>query len=106
MAKPIIIDLGQIDIGIGGTTPSQEICFQHGWSIAPTIVGTAGTAKYTVEVSQDNITFFDYKTLATNVAIEDAVDDVSLNWSYIRVAVVAGGPSAGTVDFSMELKTI
>ena len=106
MIRPIIIDLGTIDIGVGGTTAPQEICFQHGWSIAPTVVGTSGNADYTVQVSQDNITYFDYKTLGTNVAIEDAVEDVSINWSWLRIVVSSGGASSGTAQFSLEMKDI
>lgn len=106
MSKPLIYDLGQVDIGAGGTTTPFEICFQYGWSLAPTVTGTPGTAKYTVEVSQDNVTYFDYKTLATGVDIEDAVEDNTFSWSWIRIAVTPGGPSAGTVDFSIELKLI
>ena len=106
MSKPIILDLGTIDIGTGGTTPALEICFQHGWSIAPTVTGTSGNASYTIEVSQDNLTWFDYKTLGTNVDIDDAVEDVSINWSWLRIAVSSGGASSGTAQFSIEMKDI
>ena len=104
MATPTILDLGTIDIGTGGTTAAQMLCWQRAWSIAPTVTGTAGNAKYTVQVSQDNVSWFDYKTLGTNVDIVDAVEDNNINWSWLRIVVSSGGPSSGTAQFGMELK--
>lgn len=105
MGKPLIIDLGTIaDISVGGTTASQKLDEQYGWSIAPTVIGTPSIAKYTVEVSQDDITFFDYKILGTDVSLEDAVEDRSINWGFIRIKVTPGGASAGSAQFSMEMK--
>lgn len=100
----IIKDLGTIDIGTGGTTASQEIEIQHGWSLAPVVTGTPGLAKYTVQVSQDDVDYFDYKSLAIDVPIETALQDIDFNWRFMQIVVVPGGPSSGTVQLGLLLK--
>lgn len=105
LTKPIILDLGTIDIGTGGTTASTQICFDYNWSISPTVTGTPGNAKYTLEVSHDNTEWKEYKSGSTLVDIEDAIQDDIMAWTYVRIVVQSGGASAGTVDFSMILKS-
>ena len=104
MATPIILDLGSVDLGTGGETSPVEVCYQYGWSIAPTVTGTAGNADYTLLVSQDNITYFEYTPDAVGVSVEDAIQDSQFNWSWVKISVDSGGGSSGSVSFSMELK--
>jgi len=100
----IIKDLGTVDLAAGGTTTPLEITFQHGFSIAPTVTGTPSIATYTVEVSHDNVAYFDYKTLGTNVAVTDAIEDNTINWGFLRILVTPGGTSTGNVQFSLQVK--
>jgi len=102
--KPIILDLGTVDIGTGGTTPTTEICFNYNWSISPLVTGTPGNADYTLEVSHDGAEWKEYKAGSTNVDIEDAIQDDIFAWTYLRIVVQSGGGSAGTVNFTMTLK--
>ena len=104
IVKPIILDLGTVDIGTGGTTAAFEICFNYDWSIQPLVTGTPGNAKYTLEVSHNGTNWDEYKSGSTLVDIDDSIQDVTLSWTWIRLVVVSGGASAGTVDFTMILK--
>ena len=106
ITKPILLDLGTIDIGTGGTSAAQEICFNYHWSIQPLVTGTSGTAKYTLEVSHNGTNWDEYKDGSTLIDIDDSIQDVTLSWIWIRIVVVSGGPSAGTAQFSMELKCL
>ncbi len=100
MSKPLIVDLGTIaDISVGGTTAPMKLDEQYGWSLAPVVVGTPSTAKYTVEVSQDNVTYHEYSIASTDVPIESPLKDDGFNWNWIRITVTSGGISSGTAQF-------
>jgi len=104
MLRPKIIDLGIVDIGTGGVTPEFEICFNYDWSISTTITGTPGNATYTLEVSHDGIEWEEYKKDFAPYDIEDAIQDDTLPWIYLRVSASSGGASSGTAQFSLVLK--
>jgi hypothetical protein len=103
---PININLGILDIGTGGNTIPVQICFDYNWSILPIVTGTPGNAKYTLWVSHTNdiATFKEYKSGSTLVDIIDAIQDKILPFTWVYIEVQSGGASAGTAQFSMELK--
>lgn len=102
--KPILLDLGTVDIGAGGETTPKNIEYQHGWSIAAEVTGTAGNADYTLKVAHTETgTYYDYKT-AIGVSLADAIQDIQLNWCWVKISVNAGGGSSGTASFTMKLK--
>ena len=100
-------DLGTIDIGAPGSTIPISLEENYCFSVAPVVTGTAGTAKYTVRVSQDNVNYFDYKTSSTNVPITSAImENVSLPWKWLKLDIVNGGPSTGSAQFGILLKRV
>lgn len=65
---------------------------------------TAGDPTYTIEVSNDNLTWFEYNNLSTDVSVNDAVDDNHLAWIYMRVVYDAKTETTGTVEFELTQK--
>jgi len=104
MGNPTTINIGILDIGSGDTSQVIDVCHQYGWSIIPNVLGTAGNAKYTIEVSHNGITWKEYNNIAIDIDIEDGVQDKQLNFSKIRIVTFSGGASSGNVEFTMQLK--
>ena len=100
--KPVNVEIGTIDLTIGGDTPSKEICYNYDWSVAPTLTGTAGTSVYILQVSQDNITFFDFLSDEGIVATTDSDNAMQyhyLAWTYVRIRATGGGTGTATFNF-------
>ena len=97
--NPVNVELGIIDLTVGGVTIAKQICSNYDWSLAPTLSATAGTSEYTIQVSQDNITFFDYKDGLAVTVVDNSFQDHYLAWTYIRVSVTAGGTGTATFNF-------
>ena len=100
--KPTEQALGSVDLTTGGTTTAVQICFNYDWSIAPTLTGSAGTSEYTLQVSQDNVTFFDYKEGATT-SVDNSFQDHYFAWTYVRISVTAGGTGSASFNFLGKL---
>lgn len=100
----IILKTGGVDYDLSQdqTGDSVQLCFQYGWSITP-VFNSSGLATYTVLVSDDNITFFDYKDLAKDVSIDDSLCDTHMNYLFIRVDTISNGDS-GIGNFKLVLK--
>lgn len=93
------------DASISGTSEAIRSCYKYEWSIAPITAGlTSAKGEYTIEVSNDNVNWFEYNNLSTDVSIEDAVDDIHFAWIYIRLVYDAKTESTGTVQFELTQK--
>lgn len=111
MSKPIertfnFTSDGEIhDATVDETSEALESCQNYTWSITPILVGiTGGTPEYTIEVSNDGVTWFEYNNASTNVSVEDAVDDTHLAFTKIRIVHDAKGASSGTVEYKFVQK--
>ena len=107
--KPFIItfefsDGTTHDAGVSEISLSQELCFNTGWSLTPISAGLDGSPTYTLEVSNDNINWFDYEDLAQNVAIENGLVDTHQAFVYARINYNASGNTTGTVQFTYTIK--
>lgn len=90
---------------VSETSESIRSCYKYEWSIAPITAGlTSAKGEYTIEVSNDNVNWFEYNNLSTDVSIEDAVDDIHLAWVYMRIVYDAKTESTGTVQFELTQK--
>ena len=93
------------DASVSEVSQSIRSCYKYEWSIAPITAGlTSAKGEYTVEVSNDNVNWFEYNNLSTDVSIEDAVDDIHLAWVYMRIVYDAKTESTGTVQFELTQK--
>lgn len=103
--KKIILKTGgnDFDLSLDQVGDWFRVCYQYGWSLAPSVQGLTGAPIYTFEVSDDGTTPFNYKELATDVSIEDSLCDTHLNYLYARVSTVSNGGS-GTAQFNLILK--
>ena len=89
------------DATVDETSSAIDTPNNFGWNVAPTSTGVSGVAQYTVEVSQDGVTWFDYAVIFTNVANVDAVEDPFLTWEKMRINHKAGSSTAGTVKYTL-----
>jgi len=111
MSKPLQYNFVFTSDGITHDATVSEIsdaltpqCANYVWNITPKNVGVIGIPTYTVEVSSDGITWFDYDTLFTDVSTVDAVEDTQLSFTHIRVNHNGGTASAGTVEYLFTQK--
>lgn len=87
------------------TTDSFEFKSSHDWSVSiPGDSITGGPPTYTVEVSNDDSTWYDYNNSSTDIDVVDAVADHYFSFRYMRVNYSANGTSAGTVDMRLSIK--
>lgn len=93
------------DASVDETSESQQICYQYGWSITPIAnVAGGGVPDYTVQVSDDNVTWFNFSPASTGVPLNIAVERSALNFLYIRIVYDAAVATTGTIQFDLLLK--
>ncbi len=94
------------DATVDETSEVLESCFNHVWNITPLqSLITGGTPKYTIEVSNDGVNWFDYDAASSNVSINDAVCDTHLSFTKMRVKHISSGATGGTVEYLFVQKT-
>lgn len=88
------------DATISETSEALMSCQNYTWSVSPTAIGlTGGTPEYTIEVSNDGVTWFEYNNASTDVSVEDAVDDIHLSFTQMRINHNSKGSTSGTVEY-------
>lgn len=93
------------DATVSETSEALESCANYTWSVAPNPIGvTGGNPKYTIEVSNNGTIWYEYNSLSTNVDIVDAVDDIHLAFTMMRIVYNGTGVSAGTIEFLFTQK--
>jgi len=94
------------DATVTEISQSWEVCFNYGWSLFVDQIGlTSSDATWTIEVSNDNSTFYNYKSNSVDIPIIDAYDDIHLSWTYMRINYDAKTETTGTVEFEITLKS-
>ncbi|GAG46875.1 unnamed protein product [marine sediment metagenome] len=86
------------------TTDAFRLCFNHAWAFSVTDSTTGGSPDYTIEVSNDDVQWYEYNSDSTNVSLDDGVDDTHMVWKYFRVVYDSTGVGSGTVTFWLSLK--
>lgn len=95
------------DATVDESSLALESCYKYGWNITPITTGlTGGTPEYTVEVSNDNINWFEYNNLSTDVSVDDAVCDDHLTFIYMRIVHQSKGATGGTVEYVFTQKQV
>lgn len=93
------------DASVSETSDSVQSCYKYEWAVAPITSGlTSADGTWTIEVSNDDVNWFEYNNLSTGVAIVDAVDDNHLAWIYMRIVYDAVTETTGTVSFELTQK--
>ena len=93
------------DATVNFTTDSLKICDADGWSFSAVGTGLSdASSTYTIEVSNDDVKFYDYHPDAKNVNVDDAVDSTHLLWKYMRVKWFANTNVTGTVVLTRTQK--
>lgn len=109
MSNPIkhtfkFADGGVHDASVTEASIGLPICFKYEWSIVPKGVGLDQAPVYTIEVSDDGVTWFPYDTPVVDAAIDQPFDDNHLSWTNIRINYDKKTNTAGTVQFDLTLK--
>lgn len=92
------------DASVTETSASLEFCASHFWSLIPVFASLDASPLWTLEVSNDNVTFSPYDAVTLDAAIAQGFDDNHLAFKYVRVAYDANGNTTGTVSFTMIIK--
>lgn len=95
-----------VDATSNFTTDGIKFPNSLSWSVTfkrNAIVG--GTPVYTVEVSNNEITWYDYNNLSTDVSLEDSVADDSMSFTFMRIQYLASGVSSGTLDVELNINS-
>ena len=89
------------------TTDAFPTLISHDWSVSFNDNSVVGTPTYTIEVSNNESTWYLLNVLSTNVKFDDSITSDFLSYKFMRVKYLAGGTSSGTVDleFSIRNKT-
>ena len=82
-----------------------ENCHNYVWNVTPTCENLGGVAQYTVEVSNDGLCWFDYAVVFTNVSTVDAVEDIQLSFTKMRINHKAGTATQGAVKYTLTQKS-
>ena len=86
------------------TTDPYVFCHSHDWAVSLLDTGlVGGPPTFTIEVSSNNVKWYEWDVLSTNTAIEDSPDATYMSYKYMRVVYSANGTSAGTIDFELDL---
>lgn len=91
-------DLSSDEIG-----DALEITSSWKFSITPNFSGVTGNPTYTLQVSNDNVTWFDYNNNSTVIAIDDGICDVYMSFVYLRVNTTSNG-ATGTGNFILKFR--
>jgi hypothetical protein len=92
------------DASVTESSAALEFCASHFWSLIPVFAALDASPLWTLEVSNDNVTFSPYATETDGAAIEQGFDDNHLAFKYMRVTYTANGNTTGTVEFTMIIK--
>jgi len=93
------------DATVDETSEKLDSCQNYKWSVTPNPQSlTGGTPEYTIEVSNDNITWFDYDSASSGLDVNNAVDDTHLAFIYMRIKHEAKGSTGGTVEYLFTQK--
>ncbi len=86
------------------TTDGYKFENSHDWSVSLKSIGVVGgPASYTLQVSNNGSTWYDYNSDSSNVVLEDSVDSDHMAFRFLRVVYTANGTSAGTLDVELGI---
>jgi hypothetical protein len=89
---------------ISQTSNPLTFCFDYGWSLVPKPIGLDQNPVYTIEVSNDDLTWQPYDNTVIDAAIDQPFDDTHLVWTKIRINYDAKTNTTGTIEFTLTLK--
>ena len=90
-------DISGNDATIGFTTDAVEWCYSHDWSVGMTTSGIDGAATYTIEVSNDNVTWYEYDANSTDLSVADSFEWDYFGYKYQRLVYTPTGVTVGTI---------
>lgn len=92
------------DASVTESSESLVFCDSHFWSLIPVVASLDASPLWTLEVSNDNVTFSPYASETDGAAIAQGFDDNHLAFKFMRVTYTANGNTTGTVEFTLIIK--
>lgn len=86
------------------TTDAFEMEISHDWSVSIKGNSVVGLPTYTIEVSNNNSTWYNLNVLSTGVKFVDSITSDFLSYRYMRIVYAANGATGGTVDIELSTK--
>ena len=88
------------DVTIDETSEPLQSCQDYKWSITPnTQLLVGGPPLYTIEVSNDGSSWFEYNSESTDITTDNAVCDDHLAFTQMRIVHKANGSTSGNVEY-------
>lgn len=75
----------------------------YAWNISPSTTDLTGAPTYTVEVSNNDVDWYSYDDLFTDIALTKAVESEAISFLYVRVAITSNG-ATGSAEFNATFK--
>lgn len=89
---------------VAESSTSLSIDYNTTWNVSVDVSGLTGEGKYTIQVSDDNVTWYNYAEEFKEVSTEDSVAHDDMEYLLIRVKYEVGSVSAGSVIFKLNNK--
>lgn len=86
------------------TTDGYPFEISHDWSVSFKDNAVTGLPTYTLQVSNNNSTWYNLNVLSTGVKFDDSITSDFISYRFMRVVYTANGASAGTVDVELSTK--
>ena len=85
------------DASVAFTSDSVEWDYSHDWSVSFSGVGVDGSPVFTIQCSNDNLTWYDYDINSTDVSIANSFEWDYFGFKYQRVVYTPTGVTTGAV---------
>ena len=93
------------DATINESSESIYVGYNCVWAIVTELTGIVdGPPLYTVQVSDDEVKWDNYRSASTDVDVNNPVDDTHLAFDYIRIVHNANGATTGSVKYKLCIK--
>lgn len=86
------------------TTDAFATFISHDWSVSFKDNSVVGFPTYTIEVSNNESTWYNIADKAKNVKFDDSITCDFLSYRYMRVLYSANGATEGTVNIEFTIK--
>lgn len=86
------------------TTDAFKFDISHDWSVSFKDNSVVGLPTYTIEVSNNQSTWYNLHSLSNNVKFVDSITSDFLSYSFMRILYSANGATGGTVNIELSTK--
>lgn len=97
-------DAKNVDATSDATTDAYEMEISHDWSVSIKDNSVVGLPTYTIEVSNNDSTWYNLNTLSNDVKFVDSIASDFISHRYMRIVYSANGSTSGTISIELSIK--